>query len=124
MLANGNECSDKLAKTITTKQDRNPNAGIIIHNLNLDKQKSPYRNLTPRETFLLMGFDENDFQMLTDNNLAVSENRKFLSHSKLLKLSGNSIVVNILQEIFNELIDLNSTVINPADNVIFSEKFA
>lgn len=71
-----------------------------------------------------MGFDENDFQMLTDNNLAVSENRKFLSHSKLLKLSGNSIVVNILQEIFNELIDLNSTVINPADNVIFSEKFA
>ena len=124
VLANGNECSDKLAKTITTKQDRNPNAGIIIHNLNLDKQKSPYRNLTPRETFLLMGFDENDFQMLTDNNLAVSENRKFLSHSKLLKLSGNSIVVNILQEIFNELIDLNSTVINPADNVIFSEKFA
>lgn len=54
-------------KTITTKQDRNPNSGLIEYKEN--PNKSPYRNLTPRECFLLMGFDENDFQALVDNDI-------------------------------------------------------
>lgn len=101
-LARGKEVLGPIAKTITTKQDRNPNAGIIIHELNLDGNKAPYRNLTPRETFLLMGFDEDDFDNLIQNNMNVTKSRSMLSHSKLLKLSGNSIVVNVLEEIFTQ----------------------
>jgi DNA (cytosine-5)-methyltransferase 1 len=111
VLAEGNKCTEEIAKTITTKQDRNPNAGIIIHKLNLPVSKAPYRNLTPRETFLLMGFDEDDFQILVDNNLSVSKNRKFLSHEKLLKLSGNSIVVNILESVFKEILYMQDNIL-------------
>lgn len=121
-LAYGNDLTGAIAKTITTKQDRNPNAGIIVHQLELDSVKAPYRNLTPRETFLLMGFEEDDFQRLVDNNLNISKVRKFLSHSKLLKLSGNSIVVNVLEEIFSELLYLNASVINPPSNLTFLEE--
>lgn len=121
-LAYGKDLTGAIAKTITTKQDRNPNAGIIVHQLDLDNVKAPYRNLTPRETFLLMGFEEDDFQRLVDNNLNISKARKFLSHSKLLKLSGNSIVVNVLEEIFSELLFLNDSVINAPYNLQFLEE--
>ncbi|MFL2078277.1 DNA (cytosine-5-)-methyltransferase [Marinilactibacillus psychrotolerans] len=106
-----------IARTITTKQDRYPNAGIILPGLNEDGSNAPYRNLTPRETFLLMGFEEKDFQILIDNNVNVSASRNFLSHSKLLKLAGNSIVVNILESIFSTILDLNQEVINKNDKV-------
>lgn len=107
-LAFGNQTTGQIAKTITTKQDRNPNAGLIVHQLKLEGNKAPYRNLTPRETFLLMGFDEVDFDNLIENNFFISKNRKFLSHSKLLKLSGNSIVVDVLQQIFIEVSRINN----------------
>lgn len=123
ILANGQSPTDQIAKTITTKQDRYPNAGIVIHNQNFGDMKSPYRNLTPREAFLLMGFSEDDFQRLIDNNLQVSKNRKILSHSKLLKLAGNSIVVNILEVIFLELLTLKEAIIDGDDNTneLYSE---
>jgi DNA (cytosine-5)-methyltransferase 1 len=117
-LATGTTPSLNIAKTITTKQDRNPNAGIIIHNC--DWGKSKYRNLTPRETFLLMGFDESDFQALVDNNFRISKSRRMLSHEKMLKLSGNSIVVNILEEIFSELSIVKEQIIE--NNKIVSYK--
>ncbi|MDM8214493.1 DNA (cytosine-5-)-methyltransferase [Enterococcus hirae] len=117
VLATGSSPSLNIAKTITTKQDRNPNAGIIIHNR--DWGKAEYRNLTPRETFLLMGFDESDFQSLIDNNLRISKSRCMLSHAKLLKLSGNSIVVNILEEIFSELSIVEKRIINNKKVVSF-----
>lgn len=112
ILAIGNTPNDNIAKTITTKQDRYPNAGIILHGIPLESNKSKYRNLTPRETFLLMGFDEHDFQNLVDNNLYVTQSRQILNTTKLLKLSGNSIVVNILESIFTELIYINNSIIN------------
>lgn len=115
-LAYGQTPSNNIAKTITTKQDRYPNAGIIIHEHDFGKNKSYYRNLTPRETFLLMGFDEEDFQLLIDNNLQVTKSRKMLSNAKLLKLAGNSIVVNILEVIFSEILFVNSSLINIESN--------
>lgn len=120
-LANGQVPTSNIAKTITTKQDRYPNAGIIFHEYNFGNKKSSYRNLTPRETFLLMGFDELDFQRLVDNNMIVSKSRKMLSHSKLLKLAGNSIVVNILEEIFSELLYLHYSFLEPTTNVLYSK---
>ncbi|MFY2153811.1 DNA (cytosine-5-)-methyltransferase [Mammaliicoccus sciuri] len=111
-LAEGQKTNGLIAKTITTKQDRNPNAGIIIHDLDLPTSKAPYRNLTSREAFLLMGFDEKDYELLMNNNIKVSSNRYFLSNSKLLRLAGNSIVVNILEEIFTELIHIKQNIIS------------
>lgn len=111
-LAEGNLSLGNIAKTITTKQDRNPNAGIIIHKLDLPSTKAPYRNLTSREAFLLMGFDEKDYELLMHNNFKVNSKRYFLSNSKLLRLAGNSIVVNILEEIFKELIFVDRNIIN------------
>lgn len=110
-LADGQIPRNNIAKTITTKQDRFPNAGIVIHKQDFGSKKMDYRNLTPRETFLLMGFDESDFQRLLDYNLSISSSRKMLSNAKLLKLSGNSIVVNVLEEIFYALITVNDSIL-------------
>lgn len=48
------------ARTITTKQDRHPNSGIIRYDKEiLTDTNAYYRNLTPRECFLLMGLKKN-----------------------------------------------------------------
>ena len=91
-----------LVPTITTKQDRHPNSGVIKYN-NLKKGKCDFRYLTPRECFMLMGFDEADFQLLMDNNFLCNKNGNFFSDSKLIKMAGNSIVVNVLEEIFKQI---------------------
>ena len=51
------------------------------------------RKLTPKECFRLMGFDDCDFAKAEQVN----------SNSQLYKQAGNSIVVNVLMEIFKEL---------------------
>lgn len=104
---------EKYVKTITTKQDRKPNPGIININrkeLSLSEQKAPYRNLTPRETFLLMGFDERDFDSIMEKNIFISPKNQLLSQSKLLKLTGNSIVVQVLESLFNLVINIEEEI--------------
>lgn len=49
--------------TITTKQDCHPNSGNLYFDYPKNKL-SKYRFLTPRECFLLMGFDENDYEKI------------------------------------------------------------
>lgn len=98
-------------KTITTKQDRNPNSGLLMYQSD-DKKKSPYRNLTPRECFLLMGFDENDFQALIDNNFYVKNNFQFFTKEKLVKLAGNSIAVPVLEHIFKQINHIRTKILN------------
>lgn len=78
--------------TISTKQDRNPNAGVIINN-------NQMRYLTPRETFLLMGFPEEKFSKLKEENIK----SMYFTNSHLYRMSGNSIVVNVLEKIFKEI---------------------
>jgi DNA (cytosine-5)-methyltransferase 1 len=51
------------------------------------------RKLTPKECWRLMGFDDVDFDKA----------EKVCSNSQLYKQAGNSIVVNVLDEIFKEL---------------------
>jgi DNA (cytosine-5)-methyltransferase 1 len=60
--------------------------GNIEHNLRI-------RKLTPLECFRLMGFDDEDFYKAEKVN----------SNTQLYKQAGNSIVVNVLEHIFNEL---------------------
>ncbi len=96
-------------RTITTKQDRHPNSGIIYHDFEFTEKenKAPYRYLTPRECFILMGFDESDYQVLVDNNYPINAKQKIFTVEKLTKMAGNSIVVNILEKVFMQIMDLN-----------------
>ena len=101
--------NDRYARTITTKQDRHPNSGIVHYeNIQLAKHNTKYRNLTGRECLLLMGFPEDSVDLLRTNNPAVASDRDFLSNQKLMKLAGNSIVVEVLEVIFKFIINLDS----------------
>lgn len=92
-------------KTLTTKQDRNPISGVLLypeHRVG----GSEYRNLTPRECFLLMGFDEEDFDRLLDNNLKIRKNTPLFKRERLERLVGNSIVVDVLVAIFRQIVEI------------------
>ncbi|MDF9866943.1 DNA (cytosine-5)-methyltransferase 1 [Bacilli bacterium PM5-3] len=97
-----------LVATLTTKQDRHPNSGVIT--FKGKKGKSQFRYLTPREAFLLMGFQEKDYQVLIDNNFSHRKNSMFFSLEKLHRLAGNSIVVNILEEVFKQIIYVKKNI--------------
>lgn len=79
--------------TISTKQMRVPNSGII------DIGNGKYRYLTERECLRLMGFDDSDIDKLEE----VHPRRKNCTSSKLYKQAGNSIVVDILMAIIKEI---------------------
>ncbi|MEC6749231.1 DNA (cytosine-5-)-methyltransferase [Marinilactibacillus sp. XAAS-LB27] len=113
VLATGTKANESMiARTITTKQDRNPNSGIIAYSKETELVKgSRYRNITPREAFLLMGFDEEDFNNLIKHDIQTAENRTLLSSAKLLKLAGNSIVVDVLVEIFKQIEEINDFIL-------------
>lgn len=52
------------------------------------------RKLTPKECWRLMGFDDSDFEKAEKVN----------SNTQLYKQAGNSIVVNVLEAIFKNLL--------------------
>ena len=53
------------------------------------------RKITPKECWRLMGFDDEDFEKA----------QKFNSNTQLYKQAGNSIVVNVLEEIYKNLLN-------------------
>lgn len=96
-------------QTITTKQDRWPNAGILFCdsngkvinlnrkevNRNVNDVKELYRFLSCREQLLLMGFDNSTYNKLKEFGM---------SKSKIQLMAGNSIVVQKLEAIFVEIL--------------------
>lgn len=58
------------------------------------------RKLTPKECWRLMGFDDSDFEKAEKVN----------SNTQLYKQAGNSIVVNVLERILENLIDKNEHI--------------
>lgn len=121
IFVNGNYKS--VIKTITTKQDRNPNSGVIEYNYK-KVDKLNYRYLTSRECFLAMGFDECDYDIIIENNFYVVKNRKLFSEGKLIKMAGNSIVVNVLEAIFMQIFEIKNILENNLNNdKIKSNKF-
>lgn len=110
LIFDGNKININEIKTITTKQDRNPNSGVINYD-DKNATKAPYRTLTPRECFLFMGFEEEDFEILLENNFYINKNRLFFTNSKLFKMAGNSIVVTILEYIFKQIKYINENII-------------
>lgn len=81
--------------TITERQDRCPNAGIVRLN------RPQYRYLTERECWRLMGFDDSDF----DKMLEQFPTKKGKRNATLYELAGNSIVVPVLEAIFEVIIN-------------------
>ena len=82
--------------TITTKQMRCPNSGIIpIGN-------GKYRLLTELECWRLMGFDDEDYY----NAEKEHPRRSNFLNGTLYHQSGNSIVVNVLEELFSKVLEL------------------
>lgn len=65
-------------------------------------QYGDIRRLTPRECWRLMGFDDKDFDKASNVDIG---SRK-MSDSQLYKQAGNSIVVNVLEEIYKCLMRL------------------
>lgn len=59
------------------------------------------RRFTPYECFALMGFDKSDCQKLYDANIR---------ESQMFKMAGNSIVVDVLEEIFCQIFDENGEI--------------
>ena len=53
------------------------------------------RKLTPKECFRLMGFDDEDCDILSENKI---------SNTQIYKMAGNSIVVQVLEHIFKNLL--------------------
>lgn len=101
-LYDGKKFLEKVVPTITTKQDRHPNSGVIDYDNGM-KGKSKFRYLTPRECFLLMGFDEKDYDIIVKNNFYSRGNTEFFTRDKLHKMAGNSIVVAVLEQIFKQI---------------------
>lgn len=82
------------AYTISTKQMRIPNAGLV------DLENGKYRYLTEKECFLLMGFNDEDFKRLRK----IYPEKEKITSSILYKQAGNSIVVPVLESILKEII--------------------
>lgn len=80
--------------TITTKQMRCPNSGVI------DLRDGRYRYLTERECWRLQGYSDEDF----NNALKVHPGIKGKLNGALYKQAGNSIPVTIFESIFKQLI--------------------
>lgn len=113
VLAVGNEVKpNAYARTITTKQDRNPNSGIIEYKDSfLTEINKHYRNLTSREAFLLTGFEEESYSLLMKHNIELSSGNRILPPSKLIRLAGNSIVVQVLEHIFMQIDEINREIL-------------
>lgn len=74
--------------------------GSPKHNNRVVESSFRIRKLTPKECWRLMGFDDQSFYKAEAVN----------SNTQLYKQAGNSIVVNVLEELFRKLIDENGDI--------------
>lgn len=89
-------------RTITTKQDRNPNSGNLYFESGIEG-RGKFRYLTPRECFLFMGFTDEDFDNVIKNNPDIHKKSKLFPRDKLIRMAGNSIPVKLLEGIFYQI---------------------
>lgn len=80
--------------TITERQDRCPNSGILRMN------NGQYRYLTERECWRLLGFDDKDYSNVAKKFPKQPGKRS----ATMYALAGNSIVVSVLEAIFEVLL--------------------
>ena len=114
MLYDGKQINEIFVNTVTTKQDRNPNSGLITYR-NGKQGKSEWRYLTPRECFMLMGFDEDDYVKAISKNPEYIKGKKLLTNDKMIKMAGNSICVDVLVALFKQIIEINELIFNSVE---------
>ena len=78
---------DKFCNTITTKQNRCPNSGVV------DLENGQYRLLTELECWRLQGYEDADYYAAAEVN----------GTTALYEQGGNSIPVTIFESIFKQL---------------------
>ncbi len=78
----------------------NLDVGVVVKNLKI-------RKLTPKECFRLMGFNDEEFEKAAKVN----------SNTQLYKQAGNSIVVNVLQAIFKNLLMKEGKIMEKKEEV-------
>jgi len=89
---NGKEASaSTVVRTITCNMDRTQTAALFKYSGALG---DTFRRLTIREAFLFMGFTEEEYERTIHLDY---------SYRRMNKLIGNSIVVNVITEIFREM---------------------
>lgn len=79
----------EMIQTLDTQSTK----GVVVKD-KINTNDLRIRKLTPLECFRLMGFDDEDFEKAAKVN----------SNTQLYKQAGNSIVVNVLEEIFKQLL--------------------
>ena len=90
---NGKEANeDTIIRTITCNMDRTYTAALFRYTGALG---DTFRRLTIREAFLFMGFTEEEYERTIHLDF---------TYRRMNKLIGNSIVVNVLTEIFREML--------------------
>ena len=99
----------EIIRTITTKQDRNPNSGNLYFNSGIEG-RSLFRYLTPRECFLFMGSTDADYENVVKNNPEIKKGTEFFSRDKIIRMAGNSIPVKLLEGIFLQIRMLDEEV--------------
>lgn len=92
-----------VVRTITTKQDRNPNSGNLYFDSGIEG-RSKFRYLTPRECLLFMGFTDNDYENIVKENPEIHKNSVLFPRDKIIRMAGNSIPVKLLEGIFYQII--------------------
>lgn len=93
-------------RTITTKQDRNPNSGNLYFDSGIEG-RSTFRYLTPRECMLFMGFTDEDFRRLKNNNIEFHRGDAIFARDKVIRMAGNSIPVKLLEGIFYQILQID-----------------
>lgn len=101
-----------MIRTITTKQDRNPNSGNLYFDLG-GEGKSKFRYLTPRECLLFMGFTDEDYENIVKNNPEIHKGSVLFPRDKIIRMAGNSIPVKLLEGIFWQIKQIDEQVIRP-----------
>ena len=99
-----------MIRTVTTKQDRNPNSGNIYFDIGGDG-KSKFRYLTPRECMLFMGFTDDDYENIVKNNSEIHKGSILFPRDKIIRMAGNSIPVKLLEGIFWQIKQIDEKVI-------------
>lgn len=108
----GNKFNDAITyvRTITTKQDRNPNSGNLYFDSGIEG-RSKFRYLTPRECMLFMGFEDNDYRMLKKNNVEFHKGDALFARDKIIRMAGNSIPVKLLEGIFLQISQIDDMLV-------------
>lgn len=109
LLYDGKRINEIYVNTVTTKQDRNPNSGLIVYH-NWKRGKEKWRYLTPRECFMLMGFDEEDYSRAISYNPLYNGRSSLLTTEKMIKMAGNSICVDVLEAIFRQIMEIDRKI--------------